>query len=154
MPDAEDPELAALAARAGRLHVRQRLGMEHDFEARVRRHRTHFFHIDNWHSLHGLVRGSLRISGMLGRARRNARRIVLRRHDIVLPHLPTDFDGFTVLHLSDLHIDAAPDFPAVLIEAVRGLDYDLCVLTGDYRALSLRPVRGHPAPDWPRCARI
>ncbi len=139
MLDAEDPELAALAARAGLLYVRQRLGMEHDFEARVRGHRTHFFHIDNWHSLHGLVRGSLRISGMLGRARRNARRLVLRRHDIVLPHLPTAFDGFTVLHLSDLHIDAAPDFPAVLIEAVRGLDYDLCVLTGDYRALSYGP---------------
>jgi uncharacterized protein len=139
MPGAEDPELAEVAARAGRLYVRQRLGMEHDFEARVHGRRTHFFHIDNWHSLHGLVRGSLRISGMLGRARRNARRLVLRRHDIVLPHLPTAFDGFILLHLSDLHIDAAPDFPAVLIEAVRGLDYDLCVLTGDYRALTYGP---------------
>jgi uncharacterized protein len=134
-----DPGLDALAARAGRLYARQRLGMEQDHDARVLRRRTHFFQIDNWHSLHGLVRGSLRMAGLLGRARRNARRILLRRHDVVLPHLPSAFDGFTLLHLTDLHIDSAPDFAAVLIEAVRGLDYDLCVLTGDYRARTWGP---------------
>ncbi|HUB14875.1 MAG TPA: metallophosphoesterase [Acetobacteraceae bacterium] len=139
MWDGEDNALEALAARIGRLHLRQRLGLEQDFEARVLRHRTHFIHIDNWHSLHGLVRASLRLTGLLGHARRNARRIALRWHDVVLPQLPPAFDGFTVLHLSDLHIDAAPDFPHVLIEAVRHLDYDLCVLTGDYRARTYGP---------------
>ncbi|HUN44052.1 MAG TPA: metallophosphoesterase [Acetobacteraceae bacterium] len=131
--------LDLLAARTGQLYVRQRLGMEHDHETRVLRHRMHFTQIDHWHSLHGLVRGGLRVTGLLGRARRNARRIVLRRHDVVLPHLPPAFDGFTLLHLTDLHIDAAPDFPPVLIEAVRNLDYDLCVLTGDYRARTYGP---------------
>ena len=56
-----------------------------------------------------------------------------------LPHLPPAFDGFTMLQLSDLHIDAAPDYAAVLIEAIRGLDYDVCVLTGDYRARTYGP---------------
>jgi len=134
-----DPLPEALIARAGRVYVRQRLGMEHDWELRVQGRRTHFFQIDNWHSLHGLVRGSLRMAGLLGHARRNARRIVLRRHEVVLPHLPPAFDGFTLLQLTDLHIDAAPDFAAVLIAAVRGLDYDLCVLTGDYRARTYGP---------------
>lgn len=113
--------------------------MERDFEARVLSFRRHFFHIDNWHSLHGLVRGGLRVTGLLGRARRNARRLVVRRHDVVLPHLPPEFDGFTLLQLSDLHIDAAPDYAPVLIEVVRALDYDLCVLTGDYRAHTYGP---------------
>jgi len=134
-----DDVLQALIARAGRLYVRQRLGMEHDWETRVLRRRSNFFQIDNWHSLHGVVRGGLRVAGLLGHARRNARRIVLRRHDVVLAHLPPEFEGFTLLHLTDLHIDAAPDFPAVLIEATRGLDYDLCVLTGDYRARTYGP---------------
>lgn len=135
----DDPALDALVARAGRLHVRQRLGLERDLEARKSRRSAHFFHGENWHSMHGLIRGGLLSVGLLARARRNARRIVLRRHEVVLPHLPPEFDGFSVLHLSDLHIDAAPDYAAVLIEAIRGLDYDLCVLTGDYRLLTWGP---------------
>ncbi|HUB50483.1 MAG TPA: hypothetical protein VMB73_36405, partial [Acetobacteraceae bacterium] len=92
-----DRAFDALAARTGRLYIRQRLGIEQDLEARLQRRRRDFFQIDNWHSLHGLVRGSLRMTGLLGHARRNARRIVLRRHDVVLPHLPPAFDGFTLL---------------------------------------------------------
>lgn len=134
-----DGALDALAARIGRLHVRQRLGLEHDLETHVFRRGRNFFHIENWHSMHGLVRGGLRLSGLLGRARRNARRIVLRRHEVGLPHLPLAFDGYSLLQLTDLHIDAAPDYAAVLIEAIRGLDYDLCVLTGDYRARIFGP---------------
>ena len=79
------------------------------------------------------------LSGLLAHARRNARRVAVRRHEVVLPHLPPEFEGFTLLHLTDLHIDHAPDFTRVLIEAVRGLDYDLCVLTGDYRARTYGP---------------
>ncbi len=140
MPAEEgDGALDALAARIGRLHVRQRLGLEHDLEAHLFRRGTHFFHVENWHSMHGLVRGGLRLSGLMGRARRNARRIVLRRHEVALAHLPSEFDGFTLLQLSDLHIDAASDYAAVLIEAIRGLDYDVCVLTGDYRARTYGP---------------
>ncbi|HVC63752.1 MAG TPA: metallophosphoesterase [Acetobacteraceae bacterium] len=139
MAAADDSALDALIPRIGRLHVRQRLGMEHDFEAHVFRRGTHFFHIENWHSMHGLVRGGLRSVGLLARARRNARRIVLRRHELALPHLPPEFDGFSMLQLTDLHIDAAPDYAEVLIEAIRRLDYDLCVLTGDYRARTFGP---------------
>ena len=119
--------------------MRQRLGLERDLEAHVFRRGTHFFHLENWYSMHALVRGSLRSVGLLARARRNARRIVLRRHEVAVPHLPPAFDGFTVLQLSDLHIDGAPDYADVLIEAIRGLDYDLCVLTGDYRLRTFGP---------------
>jgi uncharacterized protein len=137
--EADDGTLAALAARTGRLHVRQRLGLERDLEARALRRGAHFFHVESWHSMHGLVRGGLRSVGLLGRARRNARHIVQRRHEVALPHLPPAFDGFIILQLSDLHIDAAPDYAGVLIEAIRGLDYDVCVLTGDYRARTFGP---------------
>jgi uncharacterized protein len=130
---ADDSAFDALAARIGRLHVRQRLGLERDLEAHLSRRGLHFFHAEKWYALHGLVRGGLRTAGLLGRARRNARRIVLRRHEVVLPHLPAEFDGFTMLQLSDLHIDGAADYPDVLIDAISGLDYDICVLTGDYR---------------------
>ena len=85
------------------------------------------------------MRIGLRTAGLAGRAHRNARQIQLREHTVVLPHLPEEFDGFTLLHLTDLHLDAAPDMVSVLSEAVRLVDYDVCVMTGDYRARTFGP---------------
>jgi len=136
-PELTSEEMAALAAlesRLGRLHVRQRLGLENDYEARVFRKGTHFFHLENWYSVHSLIRNSLRFVGLHGRGRRNALAIQVRENEITLPNLPRAFDGFTLLQLTDLHVDMNREFVQVLIAAVRSLDYDLCVLTGDYRA--------------------
>lgn len=124
----------ALARRIGRTYLSQRLGLEADFEALVFRRGIRFFHLENWYSVHSLIRNSLRVVGLHGRARRNAHRLEIRRHQVTLRGLPPGFDGFTILHLSDLHIDMDPDTPHALIERVREVDYDLCVLTGDYRA--------------------
>ena len=131
--------LKALESRVGRLHVRQRLGIERDFEAHVLRGASRFFHVENWHSLHGLIRGGLRLAGLHGRGRRNALAIEVRTHDVPLANLPEEFDGFTLLQLSDLHIDMESGFADALIECVRPLRYDLCVLTGDYRARAYGP---------------
>ena len=40
----------ALEARLGQLHVRQRLGLERDYEAHISRQGTHSFQIENWRS--------------------------------------------------------------------------------------------------------
>ena len=47
--------------------------------------------------------------------------------------LPDAFDGFTILHLSDLHIDCLPDLADNLNARLQAFDVDLCVLTGDYQ---------------------
>ena len=130
----EKVALAGLEPRLGHLHVRQRLGLERDYEAHIFRRGTHFFHLENWYSIHGLIRGLLRVAGLHARGRRNALAIALRHNDVLLANLPTEFDGFTLLQLSDLHLDINRAFAAALIERVRHLDYDLCVITGDYRA--------------------
>jgi len=141
----EESALAALEPRLGPTHVRQRLDLEHDYEARVFRRGTHFFHLENWYSVHAIIRSSLRLVGLHSRGRRNALAIQVRENEIVLPNLPRAFDGFTLLQLTDLHIDMRPDFAHALIESVRSLDYDLCVLTGDYRARTFGPFQ--PALD-------
>jgi predicted MPP superfamily phosphohydrolase len=123
-----------LEARIGRLHLNQRLGIETDYEARIFGQGRTFFHIENWYSIHGVMRGLLRLSGLHGRGRRNARRIRVTHNPVALPHLPDAFEGFRILHVSDLHLDMAPDMPHALIEAVRRVAYDICVLTGDFRA--------------------
>ncbi len=128
-----------LKQRVGAIHLRQRLGIERDYERRIFGQGRTFFHVENWYSLRSIIRNSLRLVLLHGRAQRNARRIEIRHNHIRLPGLPGLFDNFTLLQLSDLHIDMAEDFPHVLIEAVREVDYDLCVLTGDFRGETYGP---------------
>jgi predicted MPP superfamily phosphohydrolase len=136
----EHPSLEVLKQRVGLVHLQQRLGIERDYECRVFGQGRNFFHIENWYSVHSLIRQGLRLFMLHGRGRRNARRIKVRTNRVELGGLPETFDGCVILQISDLHIDMAPDFPHALIEAVRDLDYDLCVLTGDYRARTWGPI--------------
>lgn len=135
----------SLVQRLGRVHLRQRLGLEKEYEAQVFRRGTHFFHLENWYLAHAVIRGSLGLVGLHGRGRRNALRIRTVQNDITLAGLPAAFDGYTLLHLSDLHLDMSADFVHALIERVRAVDYDLCVLTGDYRYRTRGPYQ--PALD-------
>lgn len=131
-----------LVERVGHCHLDQRLGIEHDFEARVFGQGRNFFHIENWYSIHGLIRHMLRLCLLHGRGRRNARRIEIRRNDFAFDKLPEAFHGFTLLHISDLHLDSAEDMPDALIKAVnRAGDYDACVLTGDFRMKTFGPYQ-------------
>ncbi|MEA3410279.1 MAG: metallophosphoesterase [Pseudomonadota bacterium] len=135
----DSPLYQALAARVSPPHLGQRLGIESDNEARVFGQGTNFFHIENWYSIHSLIRGSLRLLGLHGRGRRNALQLTLQRNEVHLAELPPVFDGFTLLQISDPHLDMNADTPRTLIERVLDLDYDLCVLTGDFRARTYGP---------------
>lgn len=143
LPD--DSLLSLLEARVGRLHARQRLGIEAEHEAQVFGQGRTFFHIENWYSVHGLMRGLLRLSGVHGRGRRNARDIRLTHREVPLRRLPKAFDGFRLLHLSDLHLDMHPDMPHAIAEAVQRVECDACVITGDFRARTFGPIE--PALD-------
>ena len=137
--EAEQRELATLEPRLGQTHLSQRLALEGEHEAHVFRRGTHFLHLENWYSIHTLMRLALTLVGLHGRGRRNALRIQLRRHDVALASLPVAFDGYTLLHLSDLHLDMSASHLERLIQCVRGLRYDLCVLTGDFRFRTFGP---------------
>ena len=50
-----------------------------------------------------------------------------------LKNLPPEFDGYTILQLSDLHADLHPDFPTRVKEIIAPLVYDCLALTGDFR---------------------
>jgi uncharacterized protein len=130
----DETMLRQLQARVGKTHLRQRLGLEMAHPRRVFGQGRTYFHIENMYPLRSVIRNSLRLVMLLGRGRRNARRIEVRHNNIGIPGLPGAFENYTILHLSDLHLDVAPDIPHVLGEAVRKVSYDLCVLTGDYRA--------------------
>jgi len=129
--------LTQLEARLGRIHARQRLGIETEHEEQVFRSRgsgaRSIFHPENWYSVHSVIRNSLRLAGLYRRAQRNARRIRVVHNPVPLARLPAGLEGYRILHLSDLHIDVSDAMAHAIIEVVRPLEYDLCVLTGDYR---------------------
>jgi predicted MPP superfamily phosphohydrolase len=53
--------------------------------------------------------------------------------------LPAKFDGFTLLHLSDMHADLNRSAMARLAELLPDLSYDVCVITGDFRGPTFGP---------------
>jgi uncharacterized protein len=131
--------LGQLERRLGRLHARQRIGIEDDHEARMLGRGPDLFHPRKWRRSPTIICTALKLTGLYRRARRNAERIDIRHHDIQLPGLPASFDGFTLLQISDLHVDMNEGAMQRLIELLPSLAYDLCVLTGDYRGKTYGP---------------
>ena len=134
-----DDILPLLEQRLGRVHARQRLGIEDEIEPRVFGRGLNFFHPENWYSAHALIAYALRLSGLYWLGHRNTLKIQVRQNDVPIVGLPAAFDGFTLLHITDLHADLNPPAIAALAERVAGLRYDTCVLTGDYRARTFGP---------------
>jgi predicted MPP superfamily phosphohydrolase len=131
--------LRKLEERLGPLHARQRLGIETDHEAQIFGQGLTFFHLENWYSAPTIIRIALKLTGLYWRARRNAERILVRRNEMRFAGLPPAFDGFTILHISDLHVDINEVAMRNLIQLLAGMEYDLCVLTGDYRGKTFGP---------------
>jgi uncharacterized protein len=97
----------------------------------------------HWYTLLFLMKGLrflLKLTGQYERGVRNAWDIGLRELELTLPRLPPEFDGFTILHLSDLHLDGMPGLEQVVLERVGTREFDLCVLTGDYRTELHGPI--------------
>lgn len=63
------------------------------------------------------------------------RALDLRLVELTLSHpeLPAEFDGYRLLHLTDLHLDGMPNLDAIIAGLVRNRQADLAVWTGDYR---------------------
>ncbi len=131
-----------LEARLGRIHARQRLGIEAEHGHRVFGHGLNFFHPENWYSAHALIRFAIQLVGLYERGQSNARNLQVKNNRIHLPHLPQAFHDFKILHLTDLHVDMDDRNLAALIQTVAGLDYDICALTGDYRARTFGEIDG------------
>ena len=84
----------------------------------------------------------LKATRLYSRGVRNALRPIVRHVRMEFENLPPRFDGFRILHLADLHIDALDGLADVVADVVSSLDVDLCVMTGDYRFRTQGPCDG------------
>jgi hypothetical protein len=131
--------LQGLIERIGSEHVERRLKIEVEHEAQLFGQGLIFFNLENWYSAPWIIRTALKLTGLYGRARRNADHVVVKKHSVAFANLPPAFDNFTILHISDLHADISVRAMRHLVSVVGGLQYDICVLTGDYRGKTYGP---------------
>lgn len=147
--------LSKLERRLGsRFYARQRLGIETDHEAQIFGQGLTFFHIENWYSIHSVIRTLLKLTGLYWLGRANASRVEVRYNDVRFKRLPAGFDGFTVLHMSDFHADMNDGAMQRVERILPDLTYDLCVLTGDYRGATFGQFDAALARMKPLLARI
>ena len=99
----------------------------------VRTLRMFRFYWENFDLMPKVLGLILSLTRLMPRARANAIEYRLRELEIPIRGLPEGFDGYRILHLSDLHIDEILDGGERLYRTVAEMEYDLCVITGDYR---------------------
>jgi uncharacterized protein len=128
-----------LERRLGRELARRRMGVERKHEAQVFGQGLNWFHPENFVFSRKLIKAALVCTGLYRRGLENARAVRLTRNAVVSARLPALFDGFTLLHLSDLHLDMSQDITDRILALVQSCTYDACVLTGDYRAATSGP---------------
>jgi predicted MPP superfamily phosphohydrolase len=135
-----EPEiLDQLDRRLGSPHAIERLRLESFRERRMSRGERRSLRLWNLHSSPKLIRGALKSVGLYRRARANAARVQVEENVLRFANLPGMFDGFTILHISDLHVDMNEGAMRQLAELLPGLRCDLCVLTGDFRGKTYGP---------------
>ena len=116
-----------------------------DLESRLSKRRTieAAIHADMWkdalrdsfidHMAGPALNTFLKATRLYSRGVRNALRPIVRYVRLEFEDLPRCFDGFRILHLADLHIDALDGLADAVADLISPLDIDLCVMTGDYR---------------------
>lgn len=122
-----------LPERVGETHYRQRSTIELHHAGDVFGRGRTLFHIENADWVLDLLQTGLKWTGLFQRGLRNMLDIQIVENNFFVPGLPPAFAGFTILQISDLHIDITPGLAEAVIDRLRLLDYDLCVVTGDYR---------------------
>lgn len=126
MFDSIDPK-ARMLWRASRIHIENQI-TENRKRSSVFGYRTwlrpYFFHVINF---------IVRLSGLRSRGKRNARDFCVPSVDFSFPDLPSAFDGYEILHLSDLHIGDIDNLSGMIGERFSAINPDLVVITGDFQ---------------------
>ncbi len=128
-----------LSKRLGQPNLSKRLNRQSEMTAKNRSQRQHMVGFRGGEWKQTMMGYGLRAVGLYGRGYRNFQDIQIRRNVVKFAKLPQAFDGYRILHISDLHIDLDPVLTDIIIERLAGVEYDLCVITGDFRSDTTGP---------------
>ncbi len=82
---------------------------------------------------YAIIDAALKLTGLSKSGYQNFLNLQIVEQPVSLKNLPDAFEGFRLLQLSDLHLDLHTEMTAVILDKLKGLEYDLAVITGDYR---------------------
>ncbi|MEI7864463.1 MAG: metallophosphoesterase [Chthoniobacterales bacterium] len=140
---ASRPDFRSLAVRLGPQLLRRRLHRQADIAARLTHQGEGALAIERIVPVDRILTGILRATGCYARGVNNCRAVRVVTREQQLANLPAEFDGFRLLHLSDLHLDLIPGFAAIVAGLVRRTPHDFAVITGDFA--------DHPAGYFHKC---
>ncbi len=80
-----------------------------------------------------IICSGLKFTGLYLPMARATARPQVRERTVAIPRLPEQLQGVRILHLSDLHLDSFPEFGERLAALVRPLEFELAIVTGDFR---------------------
>jgi len=126
-------DLIAISQRFGKKRLSKRLRQQVKMSAALFGEGVGSFHWENLSFIPVLLNIGLKCLGLLERGRRNTLDYRVEEEIFSFNNLPASFHDFRILQLSDLHIDGMLDSGESLKRIIDGLDFDLCVLTGDFR---------------------
>lgn len=126
---------ASLRERIGERHLGKRLRIQVNYSAKmfVWGNPLRNFHFENSDLFGDIVASCLKLGLCYKRGSKNSLDYQVRRHNFPLRDLPEPFDGFRIMHLSDIHADGITNRARDLCSLLKSLEADLCVITGDYR---------------------
>lgn len=133
------PDEQYLRSRVGEYHYRLRMRIQEYHSAQVIGQGRTLLHPENLALFRAIATVGLKAFFLHRRGHATACDIRLVENEIPIHGLPRQFAGFRILHLSDLHLDFDTDIAEALHRRVNGIDYDLCVITGDIRAETWGP---------------
>lgn len=126
-------DYTALARRLGRARLRQRLNTQIDHAAGDAHQDAILLGLSRLLDIDVLADRAVRLLGIHRWGYRNFLDLHLVERPLRHPRLPKALSGLRILQLSDLHLDLDPALGHVLRRRLSGVDYDLGVITGDFR---------------------
>lgn len=123
----------ALADRMGEENLDKRMRRQQLHEAGEAWQGKGLFRFEHLIPTSSIIEAITRMTGMYSRGYRNYLDIRIVENEVYFKDLPKAFDGFRILQIADLHTDLDSALPDALIPKIQGIDYDICINTGDFR---------------------
>ena len=82
---------------------------------------------------HFFMKNTFKLLGIYNKGIHNALQVRINYFELPLYKLPSSFENYTILFITDLHLDGLDGITERIQSLVQPLKVDLCILGGDYR---------------------
>jgi uncharacterized protein len=103
--------------------------------------RTHRIKLKIVKYIHQAMQGIFTCSGFFHNGFENSLDLQIEYIDVPFSNLPDSFHNTKILFLSDFHLGVVKELPEIIISKIKNLEFDLCLLGGDYRHCATHPSR-------------